>query len=62
MRPEHRYQPRYKPGVAGGHRKWRAPEGGRSTLPGRGQEKQPQGPATSSKQIREREKKRGEDK
>ena len=52
-RPEHRRQPRYRPGVAGGH--WRAPEGGRSALPGCGQERRPQGPATSSRQRRKRE-------
>lgn len=61
MRPEHRCRPRYRPGVAGGHwRKQRAPEGDRNTLPGCGQERRPRGPATSSKQRRE--KKRGEDK
>ena len=61
MRPEHRRQPRYRPGVAGGHgRKGRAPEGSRNILPGCGQEMRPQGPATSSKQRRE--KKRGEGK
>jgi hypothetical protein len=55
MRPEHRRQPRYRPGAVGGHqKKWRAPEGGRSTLPGCGQERRPQGPAAGSKERRER--------
>ena len=56
-RPEHRRQPRYRPGVAGGHR--RAPEGGRSALPGCGQERRPQGPATSGRQRRKREREEG---
>lgn len=56
-RPEHRRQPRCKVGVVGcQRRKQRAPGWGRSTLPGRGQERRPQGPATSSKQ-REKERK-----
>lgn len=56
-RPEHRRQPRCKVGVVDcQRRKQRAPGWGRSTLPGCGQERRPQGPATSSKQ-REKERK-----
>lgn len=55
-RPEHRRQPRCRVGVVGCHwRKQRAPGWGRSTLPGCGQERRPQGPTTRSKQ-REKEK------
>lgn len=58
MRPEHRRQPRHRPEVVGGH--WwmrRTPEGDKSTLPGCGQERQLQGPASGSKQ-KKREKRR----